>query len=158
MNQSRRGRGGKRAGNNPELAQVVKKQDRVSAVMCSPKDSSWSKMTPRSRTEAENRKVGNSAERDKESSLSSCWWVPNQIYLVLCGFSSKRLDDIKALRASVAWDIVQIAEGAPDAEQCFLGLNVIGVRMTCERPRCEKRANICSKQNIEKSSKNRSLG
>ena len=33
--------------------------------------SSWSKMTPRSRTEVENRKVGNSAERDSESSLSS---------------------------------------------------------------------------------------
>src|SRR6218665_3602092 len=40
----------------------------------------------------------------------------------------------------------------------FVGLNVIGVRMTCERPSCEKRANICSKQNIEKRSKNRSLG
>src|SRR6218665_4178024 len=78
--------------------------------MCSPKDSSWSKMTPRSRTEMEKRKVGNSAERDSESSLSSCWRVPNQIYWVLCGFSSKRLDDIQALRASVAWDIVRIAE------------------------------------------------
>src|SRR6218665_1302671 len=40
----------------------------------------------------------------------------------------------------------------------FLGLNVIGIRMTCERTRCEKRANICSKQNIEKRPKNRSLG
>src|SRR6218665_3377829 len=37
----------------------------------------------------------------------------------------------------------------------FVGLNVIGIRMTCERPRCEKRANICSKQKIENRSKNR---
>src|SRR6218665_715346 len=35
----------------------------------------------------------------------------------------------------------------------FVGLNVIGIRMTCERKRCEKRANICSKQNIEKRSR-----
>src|SRR6218665_289268 len=37
----------------------------------------------------------------------------------------------------------------------FVGLNVIGIRMTCERPRCEKRANICRKQKIENTSKNR---
>ena len=30
-----------------------------------------------------------------------------------------KLDDIQALRASVAWDIVRIAEAAPDAEQCL---------------------------------------
>src|SRR6218665_1032581 len=40
----------------------------------------------------------------------------------------------------------------------FVGLNVIGIRMTCERTRCEKRANICSKHNLEKRPKNRSLG
>src|SRR6218665_2629221 len=78
MNQSRSGRGGKGARDNPELAQVIIAGSSQCSCVLSKRQ--LTKMTPRSQTEVENRKVGNSAKGDSESSLSSCWRVPNQIY------------------------------------------------------------------------------
>src|SRR6218665_3904498 len=49
--------------------------------MCSAKDSSWSKITPKSLTEVEKTKVGNSCVRETRSSLANCWRVPSRFTL-----------------------------------------------------------------------------
>jgi len=152
MNQSRRGRGGTRAGNNPELAQVVIAGSSQCSYALSKRQflvQDDPKVPDRG---GEDKGIHrNSAERDSESSLSSWWWVPNQIYWVLCGFSSKRLDGRHPGIESIG-DLGHSSDcrSCPRCWAMFVGLNVIGIRMTFERTRCKKKANICSKRNIEK--------
>src|SRR6218665_2607897 len=115
MNQSRSGRGGKRAGNNPELAQVVI----AGSSQCS------YVLTERQFLVQDDPKVPDRSEEQKGREFSRNG-LKVQLVQLLAGaqpnilsfvwFSSKRLDDIQALRASAAWDIVRIAEAAPDAE------------------------------------------
>src|SRR6218665_897302 len=63
--------------------------------ICGAKVSSWSSVTPRSRTTGEKIKWGKSAAMAERSSFASCCRVPNQINWVFDGLSLKRLVDIQ---------------------------------------------------------------
>src|SRR6218665_1813444 len=118
MNQSRCGRGGKRAGNNPEQVQVViAGSSQCSYVLT---ETQFLVQDDPRIPDRSGEEKGREFSRKglKSPACPAAGGCPTK-YTVLCGFSSKRLDDIQALRASVAWDIVRIAEAAPDAEQCL---------------------------------------
>src|SRR6218665_1979384 len=79
MNQSRRGRGGKRAGNNPELAQMVIAGSSQCSYVLTERQflvQDDPKIPDRSGEE----KCREFSRKGLKSSLSSCWRVPNQIY------------------------------------------------------------------------------
>src|SRR6218665_1266989 len=67
---------------------------------CGAKVSSWSNVTPRSRTTGEKIKLGKSAAMADRSSFASCCRVPNQINWVFDGLSLKRLVDIQVSKTS----------------------------------------------------------
>ena len=86
------------------------------------KVSSWSIVTPRSRTTDENVRSGKAAARAAMSSLTSCWRVPNQMNLVLEGLSRSLFDDIQAPKAPmielIGIVIALVAATESEAEQC----------------------------------------
>src|SRR6218665_4030796 len=86
--------------------------------ICGAKVSSWSSVTPRSRTTGEKIKWGKSAAMAERSSFASCCRVPNQINWVFDGLSLKRLVDIQVSKTSKVLLIAKTAEVALEAGQC----------------------------------------
>jgi hypothetical protein len=80
--------------------------------------SSWSRVTPRSRTTDEKVRSGKAAARAAMSNLASCWRVPNQMNWVLEGLSRSRFDDIQAPKAPMIELIARVAATESEAEQC----------------------------------------
>src|SRR6218665_3868728 len=80
---------------------------------CGAKVSSWSSVTPRSRTTGEKIKWGKSAAMADRSSFASCCRVPNQLNWVFDGLSLKRLVDIQVSKTSKVLLIAKtVAAGA----------------------------------------------
>src|SRR6218665_1129445 len=124
--------------------------------ICGAKVSSWSSVTPRSRTTGEKIKWGKSAAMAERSSFASCCRVPNQINWVFDGLSLKRLVDIQVSKTSKVLLIAKTAEVA--LEEDSVGRpGCHRHTVTQHKSGSEKRAYLGGVNDVKKRTQNRTL-
>src|ERR1700733_5297379 len=108
---------------------------------------------PKSRTEVENVRMGNSLEMETRSSFDNCCGVPIQIYCVLAEFRRRRLEESQAVRTSSALDIWLTTFKASAAEQwAYDWTSSAYIGVTEKGARSQQGTNVRSVQNIEQRS------
>src|SRR6218665_2298607 len=86
---------GQRAAYRTNLPQMVK-QERHTLPTCRERVSSWSRVTPRSRTVVENRTPEKHSSKRERSILDNCTRPPTEMNCVLPGFNLRRFEDNQA--------------------------------------------------------------
>src|SRR6218665_912310 len=107
---------GQRAAYRTNLPQMVKTRATYTAqCTCRERVSSWSRVTPRSRTVVENRTPGKRSSKMERSILDNCTRPPTQMNCVFPGFNPRRFEDNQAPITSETRSIFSTREIASEA-------------------------------------------